>query len=205
MGLLLLALYAMYVLATGRLQITAHYGVRGRPARLGGSICLAVGVLLQSVLMALQVPSLWASLVSLGALFVVVPLGLVALVRIYGNDFAFEKRPAHLAEAASAYVDQGRELTSQARRRARVYRAAGLVVLALYGAAVLIAPLVALLTGGTVEDAGIAAFSAVFLGALPALIAALVLLRARALSIDLPVTGGADTRPDDSTTDAASV
>ena len=157
----MLIVFAAYVLATGKLQVTPHYGVMGRGARVGGWICLGAGLLLQAFLVVGGVPFVTAALWSLPAIFIVMPLTLVGVVHFYGNDLAVPAR---------------RPRSPRSRR----YCVPGLVLVIAYLAAVGISALVAV-ARGEAGHAWLYAFSAAFLGALPGVLGLWLLVRASAL------------------------
>jgi hypothetical protein len=156
-----LIFFAIYVLSSAKLQISPHYGVEGKGALVGGYICLGIGLLVQALLLVSGVSFFVAVMCSTAAIFVVVPLTLVAVVHFYGNDFAIPDRQSRSPRSKRYYIP-------------------GLMLVSVYLAAIGISALVAVARG----DAGQAwlyAFSAAFLGALPGVLGLWLLVRASAL------------------------
>jgi len=181
--------FAIYVLASGKLQITPRYGVKGRGARVGGYLCLGIGVASQILMLAAGISFADASLLSLPVIFVVLPLTLVALVHSYGNDFSGGRELTYLAPPREGPDAQGRNdaavrLAARRERRLRRWARALLTACLLV---VCVVPLVVLAVGYGAADAGLSILAAAFAVAAPALVGLLLWLRASGLRRDLAV------------------
>jgi len=93
---MILIIFGIYALIAAKLQISRHYGVKGKGARIAGVVCIAFGL---GVFTLLSIP-VFATTRALGlpdgaaaainfvlqiAIFIAI---LVILVRFYGNAFA---------------------------------------------------------------------------------------------------------------------
>jgi hypothetical protein len=93
---MILIIFGIYALIAAKLQISRHYGVKGKGARIAGVVCIAFGL---GFFTLLSIP-VFATTRALGladgaaaamnfvlqiAIFIAI---LVILVRIYGNAFA---------------------------------------------------------------------------------------------------------------------
>ena len=93
---MLLILFGIYAFVVARFQISRHYGLKGKGARIAGAVCFAFGIGYSAVLgasiflaaRALGLPDVGAATVS-GVLQLAIFIAiLVILVRIYGNAYS---------------------------------------------------------------------------------------------------------------------
>ena len=89
---MILLIWSIYILISGKLQISRTYGVKGGIARLVGAFYLLISLGLVGALIPLPIKDPTQNmLVSLGIqLFLIIIAPLIA-VSIHGNDFAKER------------------------------------------------------------------------------------------------------------------
>ena len=93
---MILIIFGIYALIAAKLQISRHYGLRGKGARIAGAVCIAFGlgfftlfsVPIFAVTRAAGLPDGAAAAITAGLQIVAFVLVLVILVRIYGNAYA---------------------------------------------------------------------------------------------------------------------
>jgi hypothetical protein len=93
---MILRIFGIYALITAKLQISRHYGLKGKGARIAGVVCIVFGLGFFTLLSipvfattrALGLPDGGAAAINLVLQVAVLAAILVVLVRIYGNAFA---------------------------------------------------------------------------------------------------------------------
>jgi hypothetical protein len=93
---MILIIFGIYALIAAKLQISRHYGLKGRGARMAGVVCIAFGlgfftllsIPLFATTRALGLPDAAAAAINFVLQIAVFIAILVILVRIYGNAFA---------------------------------------------------------------------------------------------------------------------
>jgi hypothetical protein len=99
---MILIIFGIYALITAKLQISRHYGLKGKGARSAGVVCIVFGLGFFTLLSipvftttrALGLPDGGAAAINLVLQVAVLAAILVVLVRIYGNAFA--RTPANV-------------------------------------------------------------------------------------------------------------
>ncbi len=93
---MILLIFGIYSLITGNLPITKNYGLKDTGARVGGGICIAMGLGFFTVF---SIPiAIIAALLGLGQIgvtimsfltqLIILAIMMVVLVKIYGNAYA---------------------------------------------------------------------------------------------------------------------
>jgi hypothetical protein len=93
---MILIIFGIYALIAGKLQISRHYGLKGKGARIAGAVCVAFGLgffALFSVPIFLMtraagLPDGAAAAIGVALQIAAFVAILVILVRIYGNAYA---------------------------------------------------------------------------------------------------------------------
>src|SRR5438270_10861764 len=93
---MILILFGIYALVAAKLQISRHYGLKGKGARMAGVVCIAFGlgfftlfsVPVFTATRALGLPDGAAAAISAVLQIAVFVAILIVLVRTYGNAFA---------------------------------------------------------------------------------------------------------------------
>jgi hypothetical protein len=93
---MILLIFGIYVMTIGRIQISRHYGLKGKGARVAGAVCIAFSLgfftLLNVPIMAISntlgLGQSAAMVLGVIAQFIVLFAILFMLIRIYGNAFA---------------------------------------------------------------------------------------------------------------------
>jgi hypothetical protein len=187
---MVLLAYSIYVLIAGRFQLTPHYGVTGRGARIGGLVCLAIGLgAIQLPLTLIGISVFGSMLLSLLATLLVVPLTAMALVSIYGNAFGGLDTTTYLPGPLTGpgSREENLRIVESGSRRARRNGVVGWAIVWLWIGVMVTAPLIVVATGHDSEAAVLAVLLAGALGTVPGLLGLLALVRAGGIRGDIAV------------------
>lgn len=98
---MILLIFSIYAMVAGKFQISRHYGLKGKGARVAGGVCIAlalgfIAIPVTAMSQALGLGEGGATALGLVLQFVALALILVVVVRIYGNAFAKTQAPPPL-------------------------------------------------------------------------------------------------------------
>jgi hypothetical protein len=111
---MVLLIIGIYAIVTAKFQVTRHYGLKGKGARVAGGVCLAFALGFFSILsipilalsQALDLGNEGALVLGLLSQLVALLLVLIILVRIYGNAYVRTHAPAVVRNGVRASGNQ---------------------------------------------------------------------------------------------------